>query len=67
MRTEGPFQQRGLARAVLTAGLDRLAAAGCDRFKIIYQSDNPASRHLYLTTGFTTTSTSRTWTRGRRH
>lgn len=67
MRTEGPFQQRGLARAVLTAGLNRLAAAGCERFKVNYVSANAASRHLYLTTGFTGTSTSRTWTRGRHH
>jgi len=51
MRTEGPFQQRGLARDVLTAGLDRLAAAGCERFKVNYESANRASSHLYLTTG----------------
>lgn len=67
MRTEQPFQQRGLARAVLTAGLDRLAAAGCERFKVSYEPDNPASGHLYRTTGFTTTSSSRTWTRERHH
>jgi GNAT superfamily N-acetyltransferase len=65
MRTEDPFQRRGLARAVLTAGLDRLAAAGCERLKVSYEPDNAASRHLYLTTGFTPTSTSRAWTRGR--
>ena len=65
MRTEEPFQRRGLARAVLTAGLDRLAAAGCERLKVSYEPDNPASRHLYLSTGFTRTSTSRTWTRSR--
>ena len=67
MRTEGPFQQRGLARAVLTAGLDRLAAAGCDRFKVSYEPVNAASRRLYLTTGFNGTSTSRAWIRGRQH
>ncbi len=63
MRTEEPFQRLGLARAVITAGLDRLAAAGCERCKISYVPDNAAARHLYLTTGFANTSTSRTWTR----
>jgi GNAT superfamily N-acetyltransferase len=65
MRTEEPFQRRGLGRAVLTAGIDRLAAAGCERFKISYEPGNAAARHLYLSTGFTTMSTSRTWTRRR--
>lgn len=37
---------------MLTAGLDRLAAAGCERFKVNYESANRASPHLYLTTGF---------------
>jgi ribosomal protein S18 acetylase RimI-like enzyme len=66
IRTEDAFQQRGLARAVLTAGLDRLAAAGCKRFKVSYEPDNAASRHLYLSTGFIGTSTSRTWSRSPR-
>jgi hypothetical protein len=65
MRTEGSFQRRGLARAVLTAGLDGLAAAGCERFKVSYEPDNAAARHLYLTAGFANTSTSRNWTRSR--
>jgi GNAT superfamily N-acetyltransferase len=64
MRTEEPFQGRGLARAVLAAGLDRLAGAGCTRFKVSYLPDNEAARQLYLSTGFTDTSTARTWTRG---
>jgi hypothetical protein len=45
MRTEGPFQRRGLARAVLTAGLDHIAAAGCERFKVNYEPENAAARH----------------------
>jgi GNAT superfamily N-acetyltransferase len=65
MRTEERFQRRGLARAVLTAGLDRLAAAGCERMKISFESDNAVARHVYLTSGFTRMSASRTWTRGR--
>jgi RimJ/RimL family protein N-acetyltransferase len=52
MRTEDDHQQRGLARHILTAGLDRLAAAGADRIKICYEPDNPASSHLYLSVGF---------------
>lgn len=52
MRTEDDHQRRGLARHVLTAGLDRLAAAGAERIKICFQPDNPASRHLYPSVGF---------------
>lgn len=52
MRTEDEHQQRGLARHVLTAGIDRLARAGATRIKICFEPDNPASRHLYLGTGF---------------
>jgi predicted N-acetyltransferase YhbS len=50
MRTEDAFQHRGLARHVLTSGLDRLARAGCTRFKVGYSG--PAGHHLYLSTGF---------------
>jgi len=52
MRTEDAHQQRGLARHVLTAGLDLLARAGARRVKICYEADNPASSHLYLSVGF---------------
>ncbi len=52
MRTEDDHQRRGLARHVLTTGLDRLARAGAERIKICFEPDNPASRHLYLDTGF---------------
>jgi RimJ/RimL family protein N-acetyltransferase len=52
MRTEDAHQRRGLARHVLTAGLDRLATAGAGRIKICYELDNPASKHLYLSAGF---------------
>jgi predicted N-acetyltransferase YhbS len=67
MRTEDAFQQRGLARAVITAGLDRLAAAGCRRLKVSYMTGNAAARHLYLSTGFVRTSGARTWVRARQH
>ncbi|NNE95249.1 MAG: GNAT family N-acetyltransferase [Acidimicrobiales bacterium] len=52
MRTEEDHQQRGLARHILTAGLDRLAEAGAERIKICYEPDNQAAKHLYLSTGF---------------
>lgn len=52
MRTEDDHQRRGLARHVLTAGIDRLAAAGAERIKICYEPGNPASEHLYLDVGF---------------
>lgn len=64
IRTEDAFQGRGLARAVLTSGLDRLAGTGCDRFKISFQPQNAAAKHVYLSTGFVRTSSSRTWARG---
>jgi RimJ/RimL family protein N-acetyltransferase len=52
MRTEDDHQRRGLARHVLTTGLDLLAAAGASRIKICYEPDNPASGSLYLSAGF---------------
>lgn len=52
MRTEDDHQRHGLARHVLTAGLDRLAAAGAERVKICFEADNPASSHLYPSVGF---------------
>ncbi|MDF1598088.1 MAG: GNAT family N-acetyltransferase [Acidimicrobiia bacterium] len=52
MRTEDDHQQRGLARHVLTTGIDLLAEAGAERIKIVFEPDNPASSHLYLSVGF---------------
>ena len=56
MRTEADHQQRGLARHVLTAGIDRLVEAGATRIKICFEPGNPASRHLYLSAGFQPTA-----------
>jgi RimJ/RimL family protein N-acetyltransferase len=56
MRTEDDHQQRGLARHVLTAGVDRLARAGATRIKICFEPSNPASRNLYLSAGFQPTA-----------
>jgi RimJ/RimL family protein N-acetyltransferase len=52
MRTEDDHQRRGLARHILTTGIDLLAEAGAARVKICYEPDNPASRGLYLSVGF---------------
>ncbi|MFN8620990.1 MAG: GNAT family N-acetyltransferase [Chloroflexota bacterium] len=53
MRTEDAHQRRGLARHVLTAGVERLAAAGATRIKICFEPDNPGASRLYLDVGFT--------------
>ena len=52
MRTEDAHQRQGLARHVLTAGVDRLARAGATRIKICFEPDNEAARALYLDVGF---------------
>lgn len=52
MRTEVAHQRRGLARHVLTAGIDLLANAGAERIKICFEPSNPASSALYLSVGF---------------
>jgi ribosomal protein S18 acetylase RimI-like enzyme len=55
MRVEDGYQRRGLARALLTAGLDRLATRGARRLKVGYATD--AARALYTGAGFRVTST----------
>ncbi len=52
MRTEDDHQRRGLARHILTTGIDLLADAGAERIKICFEPDNPASGSLYLSVGF---------------
>jgi ribosomal protein S18 acetylase RimI-like enzyme len=63
MRVEDEYQRRGLARAMLTAGLDRLASRGARRLKVSYATG--AARSLYVGAGFrvTSTSTSYHWRR----
>jgi ribosomal protein S18 acetylase RimI-like enzyme len=60
MRVETPYERRGLARGMLTAGLDRLAKRGARRLKVGYGTD--AARALYIGAGFRTTSTSSSFT-----
>jgi len=55
MRVEDAYQRRGLARAMLTAGLDRLAKRGAQRLKVGYATD--VAGGLYVGTGFRVTST----------
>jgi GNAT superfamily N-acetyltransferase len=52
MRTEDDHQRRGLARHILTTGIDGLVKAGARRIKICFEPDNLASSHLYLSVGF---------------
>jgi predicted N-acetyltransferase YhbS len=62
MRVEDAFQRRGLARALLTAGLDRLAERGARRLKVGYATD--VARRLYVGAGFDVISTDRLYSRG---
>jgi GNAT superfamily N-acetyltransferase len=50
MRVEEAWQRRGLARSLLTNGLDRLARKGATRLKVSWGS--PPGRELYLGAGF---------------
>ena len=63
MRVEDAYQRRGLARALLTAGLDRLAQRGARRLKVGYATD--VARRLYVGAGFRVTSTSTSYGRRR--
>ena len=58
---EDEYRRRGLARAMLCAGIDRLATRGAERVKISWESE--AAGALYLGIGFRQTSTT-TWWRG---
>lgn len=57
MRVEDDYQRRGLARMLLTNGIDRLARQGARRLKVGFSSD--VARNLYLGVGFVQTSTDR--------
>jgi GNAT superfamily N-acetyltransferase len=62
VRVEDEFQRRGLARTMLTAGIDRLAARGATRVKVSWSSE--AAGALYRGVGFRPTSTTTWWSRG---
>ena len=61
MRVEDEYQRQGLARLLLTTGLDRLARKGAQRLKVGFETD--AARSLYLGVGFVQTSINRLLTR----
>lgn len=63
MRTEDDHQGRGLARHLLTTGLDRLASLGCRRLKVSYLTRNDVARRLYVHAGFEPRTPSRTYLR----
>ncbi len=65
MRVEDGYQRRGLARMLLTHGLDRLARAGATRLKVGFETD--AARNLYLGAGFVQTSIDRLLVRPAQH
>jgi ribosomal protein S18 acetylase RimI-like enzyme len=57
MRVEDEYQRRGLARMLLTNGLDRLGRKGARHLKVGFGTD--AARNLYLGAGFVQTSIDR--------
>jgi GNAT superfamily N-acetyltransferase len=57
MRVADEYQRRGLARMLLTNGLDRLARKGSRHLKVGFETD--AARNLYLGAGFIQTSIDR--------
>jgi predicted N-acetyltransferase YhbS len=61
MRVHDEYQRRGLARMLLTNGLDRLARHGARREKVGFETD--AAHDLYAGAGFVQTSIDRLLTR----
>ena len=54
MRVEDEHAGRGVAGALLRAGLDGLAVRGCRRLKVSHAVDNPPAQRLYHGAGFRT-------------
>ena len=50
MRIDDEFQRRGLGRALLSAGVERLAARGAPMLKVGFATE--AARGLYVGAGF---------------
>jgi ribosomal protein S18 acetylase RimI-like enzyme len=63
MRIEDAYQGRGFSKALIAAGLDRLAAAGCTRLKVSWDVSNERAVRLYSGAGFRAHHTARNWTR----
>lgn len=64
MRTEETHQRKGLARHILTSGIERLVRAGATRIKVNYEQGNEASSSLYLDIGFVPSMTTSVYVRG---
>jgi ribosomal protein S18 acetylase RimI-like enzyme len=63
MRIEDGYQGRGLGKALIAEGMDRLAAAGCTRLKVSWEPANEPAVRLYTGAGYQARATARTWTR----
>jgi ribosomal protein S18 acetylase RimI-like enzyme len=63
MRIEDAYQDRGLSKALIAAGMERLAAAGCTRLKVTFDPANEPAARLYTGAGYRVRTTDRTWTR----
>lgn len=61
VRVEDEHAGRGIARALVAAGVRALADAGCRRAKVSSMVDNPAAVAAYRAVGFVPTATIRTW------
>jgi predicted N-acetyltransferase YhbS len=61
MRVENPWQRRGLARALISDGVERLVSRGANRVKVSFESD--AAGALYGGAGFELESTSTVYAR----
>ncbi|MEZ5298920.1 MAG: GNAT family N-acetyltransferase [Ilumatobacteraceae bacterium] len=61
VRVEDEHSGRGIARALVAAGVRALAEAGCRRAKVSSMVDNPAAIAAYRAVGFVPTATIRTW------
>jgi len=59
MRVNDAYQRQGLAKALLTSGLDRLAQLGTRRIKVTFA--RYAGRDLQARGAFTTTGSARMW------
>jgi GNAT superfamily N-acetyltransferase len=59
VRVEDEFQRKGLARAMLSDGIDRLVERGAERVKISYESEAAAA--VYQGAGFRRASTATWW------
>lgn len=52
VRTNEAYQRKGLARCLITAGVELLKAQGMERVRVCYNENNSAARELYHGLGF---------------